>query len=86
VSMFSYAVTFLGDAITATRHLKIMVVLFIVVVATTTVSCLWLIPEFGLIGGAMALLIATIVRMVGSAAIVGYALRRQPLAATAPEE
>jgi len=85
VSLFSYPVSFLGDAITATRHLKVLLVLFVVVVMVTVIGCLWLIPTLGLVGGAMVLLIAVIVRTVGSVLIVGYALHR-PLATTTTEE
>ncbi len=75
-AMVFYVASFLGHGMTAARYFKVQFPLFVVVTITTTLACFWLIPEHGLYGGAMALMIAAVVQIIGSLAIVIYAVRQ----------
>ncbi|MEM7130467.1 MAG: oligosaccharide flippase family protein [Chloroflexota bacterium] len=66
----SYIASFLGYGMTAARHFRIQLPLFAAVAATTTVACWWLIPTHGLIGAAMALLLASGVQVCISVLVI----------------
>ena len=70
-----YVATFLHYGMTAARYFRVQVPLFAFFTGTVTLVCLWLIPGDGLRGAAMALIIATVVRAIGSLAVVVHALR-----------
>lgn len=70
-----YVATSLDYGMTAARYFRVQVALFAAVTGTTALACLWLIPSHGLRGAALAVVLATTVRAVGSLAIVVYALR-----------
>jgi len=70
-----YVATSLDYGMTAARYFRVQMPLFAAVTSSTALACLWLIPSNGLHGAAMAVVIATAVRLAGSIAIVVYALR-----------
>lgn len=70
-----FVATFLDYGMTATRHFRLQMYLFVVIVGTAALAGFWLIPANGLHGAATAVIIASAVRAVGSLAIVVYALR-----------
>jgi O-antigen/teichoic acid export membrane protein len=76
-----YVTTFLEYGMTAARYFRVQMPLIAVVTLAAALGCLWLIPQSGLSGAATAVLISTVIRAVGSLAIVAYALKalyRQP--------
>jgi O-antigen/teichoic acid export membrane protein len=66
--------SFLGYGMTAARYFRIQLPLLTLVTATSTLACFWLIPTHGLIGAAIALIIAAIVQLVLSSGVVLHAL------------
>jgi O-antigen/teichoic acid export membrane protein len=70
----SYMSSILGYGMTAARYFQIQLPLFGFVGFISTVLCFLLVPTAGLQGAAMALLVAAVVQLCGSLAIVGYAL------------
>lgn len=58
VTGLSYLSGFCGYAITATRSFKIQMPLFGIVSLVTAINCYWLIPNYGLLGAAFALIIS----------------------------
>lgn len=83
-SGLSYVASFLGYGMTAARYFRAQAPLFVVVVATTGLTSLWLIPQHGLHGAAFALMASLIVQIVGSAGIVLHALNQNPAAQENP--
>jgi O-antigen/teichoic acid export membrane protein len=73
---FYYAFSFLGYGLTAARYFRVQLPLFTLVAATSALACFWLIPSFGLLGAALALIISTVVQGLGSAVIIMHALRQ----------
>jgi O-antigen/teichoic acid export membrane protein len=76
----SYIASFLGHGMTAAQYFHIQLPLFIGVTAVSTLTCFWLIPGLGLIGAALALILASIVQVVISVGVVLYAIHRIPKA------
>jgi O-antigen/teichoic acid export membrane protein len=74
-SGLAYVATFLDYGMTAARYFRVQLPLFALITGTTAIACLWLVPSQGLRGAAVALIIAMVVRTVGSLAIVLYAMR-----------
>lgn len=72
-----FIASFLGYAMTAARHFKIQAPLFGGVMVVTFVASALLIPPFGTTGAAAAMVIAVIVQLIGSAGIIGHALRQR---------
>jgi len=70
-----YMATFLDYGMSAARYFRVQVPLLVAVIATVALVCLWLIPSCGLLGAAIAVILGTVVRVVGSLAIVAHALR-----------
>jgi O-antigen/teichoic acid export membrane protein len=68
----------LGHGMTATRYFAAQVPLFVITTLATALACTWLVPEKGLMGGALAVLFGMIVQLVGGVAIVAHALRALP--------
>jgi O-antigen/teichoic acid export membrane protein len=68
--------TFLHYSMTAARYFRVQVPLFALFVGVAALTGVWLIPIYGLLGAAMTLVIATIVRAVGSMIIVLHAMRK----------
>lgn len=73
-----YVASFLGYAMTAARYFHHQAPLFLIVTLSTTIGCVFLVPTNGLIGAALAVLIATIVQLVISVFVVVLALRQLP--------
>lgn len=72
----NYVSSFLGYGITAARYFRIQMPLFAIVTTISATVCLWLIPNMGLLGAAIALLIAAAVQAVLSLAVVLLAVRK----------
>jgi O-antigen/teichoic acid export membrane protein len=77
-SGIQYIASFLGYGITAARYFKIQIPLSLTTTACLAIACLWLIPAQGLMGAAIALIIAAIAKLLISGAVVIYALSVQP--------
>lgn len=69
-----YVSWFMGFGMTAARYFRVQMPLFIIVSLVLLATCFFLIPAWGLLGAAMAMIIATGVQAVGSGAIVAHAL------------
>jgi O-antigen/teichoic acid export membrane protein len=67
----------LGCTMTATLHFKEQVPLLLVVLLSSFVACLFLIPRFGLLGGALAALVSMTTQLFGSAFVICYAIRNR---------
>jgi O-antigen/teichoic acid export membrane protein len=70
-----YVASFLGYGMTAAGYFKPQVTLFAVVVGVTALSCLWLIPSYGLSGAALALVSSAVVQALGSTVVVVRSLQ-----------
>lgn len=75
---FNYVSYLLGDGMTAARYFRLQIPLFASVTTISAIACLWLLPIFGIRGGAIALIIAETVRACFSLAVIIYALHRLP--------
>ncbi len=73
----AFAASFLGYGMTAARIFRPQVALFLSVVLVSAVTCAVLIPRFGLIGGAISVLLATLVQFVVSALILNGAMKKE---------
>ncbi|MGL5879462.1 MAG: lipopolysaccharide biosynthesis protein [Xenococcaceae cyanobacterium] len=71
-----YLCSCLGFAMTAAKYFRIQIPLFLSVVTTLGLGCLWLIPTQGLQGAAIALIMATIVQAAISIATIFHALQK----------
>ena len=72
----TYMVSYLGYGMTATRHFKIQLPLFTVVLAITTLGCWQLIPTHGMVGAAWSMSIATVFQGVATLGVIAWAFRR----------
>lgn len=72
----NYVSSFLGYGMTAARYFRIQIPIFASVTTTSAIVCFWLIPTMGLLGAAIALLLATIVQVVISSGVIIYALHK----------
>ncbi|MEM7714291.1 MAG: oligosaccharide flippase family protein [Cyanobacteria bacterium P01_A01_bin.68] len=79
-----YMSSFLGYGMTAARYFRVQTPLFIIVTATSAMTCLWLLPTQGLIGAAKALIFAAIVQAVFSLGVIIHAIYK--LKRTKPDE
>lgn len=66
--------SFLGYGMTAIRYFSVQMPLSILVTGISALSCYWLIPNMGLRGAAIALLIGVIVQTIFSAGVVSHGL------------
>jgi len=64
----------LTSGILAARFFMVQVPMFVVVVASTALACWRLVPTSGLMGGAEAMVVGAVVRLVLAAFVVGYLL------------
>lgn len=71
----SFVASFLGYGMTALRHFKVQIPLFILVSGATALSCYQLIPTSGLKGAAQALLVAGFVQLGLTALVVWNVLK-----------
>lgn len=74
VTWINYVSSFLGYGMTAARYFRIQMPLFTLVTTISATACFWLIPNVGLQGAAIALLLAAIVQAVISGAVILHAL------------
>ncbi|NMG08834.1 oligosaccharide flippase family protein [Brasilonema sp. UFV-L1] len=72
----SYISSFLGYGMSSARYFRIQIPLFIVVTSTLAITCLWLLPIYGLRGAAFAQLIAASMQAVLSLGVNIHALYR----------
>jgi O-antigen/teichoic acid export membrane protein len=77
-SGIQYVASFLGYGITAARYFKVQIPISLTSMVCLAAACLWLIPTQGLMGAAIALIIAAISKLLISGAVVFYALSVQP--------
>jgi O-antigen/teichoic acid export membrane protein len=77
VAGINYISSFLGYGITAARYFRIQMPLFMTVASISGIACFWLLPKWGLIGGAIALLIAATVELLISSGVMIYVLHKQ---------
>ncbi|MBW4644532.1 MAG: oligosaccharide flippase family protein [Goleter apudmare HA4340-LM2] len=68
----SYMSSFLAYAMTAAKHFFIQIPLLSAVVIISPIACIWLVPQLGLVGAAIALSIAATVQAVLSWAVILY--------------
>ena len=68
----------LGCTMTATLRFKEQVPLLLIVLSSSLVGCLFLIPRWGLIGASLVPLVAMTTQLCGSGLIIHYALRNRP--------
>jgi O-antigen/teichoic acid export membrane protein len=85
VAVIGYMSSFLGYGMTAARYFFIQMPLFTVVTSTSAIACFWLIPNMGLLGGAIALLIGTVVQAGISVGVILHALHKLKSLTTARE-
>jgi O-antigen/teichoic acid export membrane protein len=76
-SGLGYVASFLGYGMSAARYFRAQLPLFAAVALVTAAACAVLVPRFGLVGGAVACLVAAAVQVVGSGAVLAHALSRR---------
>ncbi len=70
----AFAASFLGYGMTAARYFRSQVPVFLATLLVTAAAGAVLVPRFGLVGAALAMTAASIVQILGSAAVVWHAL------------
>lgn len=68
-----YLASTLHFGMMAARYFRVQLPLFLIVTGVVVLACIWLVPLYGLSGAAMALLLAGLVRVLGSLGIVLHA-------------
>lgn len=68
-----YIASFLGYGITAAQYFRVQMPLFVGVTGTSALTCLWLLPRFGLKGAAIALIISALVQIVIMLGVTAHA-------------
>jgi O-antigen/teichoic acid export membrane protein len=76
VAAITYVASFLGYAMTAARYFRIQMPLFALATSVSAIACFWLVPTMGLLGAALALMMAAIVEISFTAIVIVYALHR----------
>jgi len=72
----NYTFAFLGYGRTAARYFLIQAPLSCLVTSASAITCFWLIPQAGLKGAAIALIIAAIVEAVSNFGVILHALQK----------
>jgi O-antigen/teichoic acid export membrane protein len=72
----NYTFAFLGYGRTAARYFLIQVPLSFLVTTSSALACFWLIPNYGLYGAAIALIIAAIVEAGSNFGVILHALHK----------
>ncbi len=70
-----YVASFLGYGMTAARYFRAQVPVFAATLVAIGAGCAVLVPRYHLIGAALAMTAGTIVQSIGSAIVIGHALR-----------
>jgi O-antigen/teichoic acid export membrane protein len=73
-SGIQYVASFLGYGMTAARYFRVQVPLLLTSMICLALACLWLIPTQGLIGAAIALMVAAVVNLLMSTGVILHAL------------
>jgi O-antigen/teichoic acid export membrane protein len=82
----TYVGSILGYAMTAARYLRAQLPVFVVVMVVTAIGCSVLVPQGQLKGAAMAIAMASLFQVAGSAAVITHALTRwRPVAEASVE-
>jgi O-antigen/teichoic acid export membrane protein len=74
----TYVSSFLGYGVTASRHFRVQVPLNCTLAAISALACWLLIPQYGLVGAAWALLATGLAQTAGAAVILLYVFRAAP--------
>jgi O-antigen/teichoic acid export membrane protein len=74
---FDYVATFLDYGMTSARYFKPQLPLFLCVTGVSAVASIFLIPKYGLRGAAIAVVLSSFVRLVGSFLIIFHILRQR---------
>jgi O-antigen/teichoic acid export membrane protein len=69
----TYLSSFMGFGLTAARYFRSQMVLLLFVIIFLTLTCLWLIPSWNLLGGAVAIFCSASVHVIGSSLILIHA-------------
>ena len=77
IAGFNYISSFLDCGMTAARYFRIQIPLFVTVTSISTVGCLWLLPKLGLVGAAIALLIAAVIRICFTFTVILHLLHKR---------
>lgn len=72
----NYISSFLGYAMTAARYFRIQIPLFATVASISAIACLWLLPQQGLLGAVMALLLGSISQLIISVSVIIYVISK----------
>jgi O-antigen/teichoic acid export membrane protein len=72
----SYVSSCLGYAMTAAKYFCIQVPMFLAVAVISPIACIWLLPYMGLLGAAIALIIAATVQTVMNLGAVIHSLHK----------
>lgn len=76
VAGINYMSSFMSYGITAARYFRIQIPLFMTVAIVSAMTCFWLLPKLGLLGGAIALLLGSIVQFMISLAVIIYTVNK----------
>ena len=76
-AIISNAASLFGYAMTAARHFRSQLPVFVVVTLATAIGCAWLIPRYHMTGAAIALALAAACQAAGGAGVTFYALRKR---------
>jgi O-antigen/teichoic acid export membrane protein len=71
-----YIGSFLGYGMTASRYFRVQMPIFITVAGASALACFWLLPKYGLLGGAIALNISAAVQTCISLGVVFHAIHK----------
>lgn len=71
-----YVGSFLGHIVSAARYFRVQVPLFLGVTASSALACWGLLPRYGLLGAAYALVFAAAVQLLISLGVFAHALAR----------
>ena len=71
-----YVSSAFGYAITAARYFRVQILSSVVITATSTLGCLWLIPQMGMKGAALSLIMTAAVQVLLNSIVIAHALRK----------
>jgi O-antigen/teichoic acid export membrane protein len=73
-SMMHYMAMFLECGLVVIRFFRSVMVLLVLVVSSTTVSCMFMVPSFGMVGGVLSVAIGATIHVVGAMMVLIFAL------------
>ena len=74
-----YVAALMGSAATAARFFKPQIPLLATVVVTASIASYWLIPFYGLLGAGLAIVVTSIVLLIGEIILLWFVLTRAPV-------